>query len=129
AVPNPTFSNYWNPCYLTAPTSANPSGVPTDCASGQSPAFQAQSPYTPNTILPYMDIREPESPLFDASLFKKFQIRERYNFEFRAEFFNVFNTPHFGTGSLTPGNVQFGTLPLVQENDPRIGQLTFRFNF
>jgi hypothetical protein len=47
------------------------------------------------------------------------------------EFFNVFNTPHFAYGSTTPGNVQFGNIPVSsgQANDPRIGQMTFRFNF
>jgi hypothetical protein len=78
-----------------------------------------------------MDIREPETPLFDFSVFKKFAIHERYNAEFRMEFFNVFNTPHFAYGSTTPGNVQFGNIPVSsgQANDPRIGQMTFRFNF
>jgi hypothetical protein len=128
ALANPTLSSYWNPCYES---SAVTGSTPEDCASGQTPSFQAQSPYTSNDILPYMDIREPETPLFDFSIFKKFQIRERYNAEFRMEFFNVFNTPHFAYGSTTPGNVQFGNIPVSagQANDPRIGQMTFRFNF
>jgi hypothetical protein len=135
AVANPTLSNYWNPCYQTVPTSANPNGTLAGpsaiCTSGATPSFIAQSPFTPNTILPYMDIREPETPLFDFSVFKKFQIRERYNIELRAEFFNIFNTPHFAYGSTTPGNAQYGNIPVSagQANDPRIGQLTARFNF
>jgi hypothetical protein len=133
-IANPTLSAYWNPCYQTAATAASPSGTlaPTACvSSGGSPSFQAQGGFTPNTILPYMDIREPETPLFDFSVFKKFEIHERYNVEFRMEFFNVFNTPHFAYGSTTPGNVQFGNIPVSagQANDPRIGQMTFRFNF
>jgi hypothetical protein len=128
ALANPTLSSYWNPCYES---SAVTGSTPEDCASGQTPSFQAQSPYTSNDILPYMDIREPETPLFDFSIFKKFEIHERYNAEFRMEFFNVFNTPHFAYGSTTPGNVQFGNIPVSagQANDPRIGQMTFRFNF
>ena len=128
AVANPTLSNYWNPCYES---SAVTGSTPEDCTSGETPSFQAQSPYTSNSIPPYMDIREPETPLFDFSVFKKFAIHERYNAEFRMEFFNVFNTPHFAYGSTTPGNVQFGNIPVSsgQANDPRIGQMTFRFNF
>jgi hypothetical protein len=129
ALPSPTLAAYWNPCYLQAPTSSNPTPTPSNCTGSESPAFQQQTAFAPNAIGPYMDIREPESPLFDFSVFKKFQIKERYNIELRCEFFNVFNTPHFGWGSLTPGNAQFGLIPLVQQNDPRIGQLTGRFNF
>ena len=125
AIANPQLSSYFNPCYETA------AGGLVNCTGSEVPAFQQQSTFTLNSDVPYMDIREPETPLFDASIFKKFQIKERYNAEFRAEFFNVFNTPHFAytSGTYTPGNSQYGTIPLTQANDPRIGQLTFRFNF
>jgi hypothetical protein len=131
ALPNPTLSAYWNPCYLPAASASNQTPTALGCTGSETPAFQGQTPFAVNQIPPYMDIREPETPLFDFSVFKKFQIRERYNIELRAEFFNVFNTPHFGYGTITPGNVQFGNIPLSngQQNDPRIGQLTGRFNF
>jgi hypothetical protein len=41
----------------------------------------------------------PSAINFDFSLFKKFQIREHQNLEFRAEFFNIFNTPQFSSPS------------------------------
>jgi hypothetical protein len=40
-------------------------------------------------------MRGPAAINFDFSLFKKFRYRERHEFEFRAEFFNLFNTPQF----------------------------------
>ncbi len=33
---------------------------------------------------------------FDLSLFKEFGVREGHKVQFRAEFFNSFNTPQFG---------------------------------
>lgn len=32
---------------------------------------------------------------WDLSLFKNFRYRDRHDFQFRAEFFNIFNTPQF----------------------------------
>jgi hypothetical protein len=68
-------------------------------------------------------IRGPGSTNLDFSLFKDFAIRERFKLEFRAEYFNLTNTPTFFLGSGnssaltctgTPGgpctNSNFGTL-------------------
>jgi hypothetical protein len=40
-------------------------------------------------------LRGPAAINFDLSLFKKFRVREGQALEFRAEFFNIFNTPQF----------------------------------
>jgi hypothetical protein len=59
---------------------------------------------------------------WDVSLIKRNQLMERLNLEFRAEFFNLFNHPNFGTpgatigtstagqitGAATPRDIQFG---------------------
>ncbi len=55
---------------------------------------------------------------WDFSLFKKFRVRERHEFQFRAEFFNIFNTPQFnlpGSSIASPANfgVSTGTLTTV----------------
>ena len=46
-----------------------------------------------NTSRTSPDLRAPGTRAFDASLFKRFRIRETGNVEFRAEAFNFFNHP------------------------------------
>ena len=43
---------------------------------------------------------------FDMSLFKDFPVRERLRVQFRAEAFNIFNTPQFGQPNASIGNAQ-----------------------
>ncbi|HTV55151.1 MAG TPA: hypothetical protein VMI06_09570, partial [Terriglobia bacterium] len=40
-------------------------------------------------------IEEPPIFTFDFSLFKNFQLSERYSLQFRSEFYNIFNIPTF----------------------------------
>jgi hypothetical protein len=47
---------------------------------------------------------------FDLSLFKKFAIDEKRSVEFRAEFFNAFNNPHFSNPNVQVGNASFGRI-------------------
>lgn len=44
-------------------------------------------------------LRGPAALNFDFSAFRRFRFRERHEIEFRAEFFNIFNTPQFGNPS------------------------------
>ena len=58
---------------------------------------------------------DPASTNMDFSLFKNFRIRERVNVQFRAEAFNLTNTPTFflpsaSNAALTIGNPAFGKL-------------------
>jgi hypothetical protein len=48
---------------------------------------------------------------FDMSLFKNFQITERFKLELRGEAFNIWNTPQFGlpNASIVVGANQIGT--------------------
>ena len=68
-------------------------------------------------------------PLLDASLFKSFQLHDNYTFEIRGEAYNVANTPNFSNPSTSIGGTSFGSVSATQANDPRILQLTGRFNF
>jgi hypothetical protein len=43
--------------------------------------------------------RTPGINNFDVNLFKNIRLTERFNMEFRTEFFNVFNTPQYGVPS------------------------------
>jgi hypothetical protein len=44
----------------------------------------------------------------DASLFRRFRITERFNFEFRAEGYSITNTPQFANPNTTFGDANFG---------------------
>jgi hypothetical protein len=65
---------------------------------------------------------------FDMALLKNTKIRESWNLQFRAEFFNVFNHAQFFNvnGDIDSG-MQFGTVTSVR--DPRIGQVSLKLLF
>jgi len=68
----------------------------------------------------------PDQRNFDVSLIKKIAIRESAGMEFRAEFFNLFNTPSFANPSLNAGTVAqdfVSGLPSFQP-DPTFGHIT-----
>lgn len=50
----------------------------------------------------------PNSFNLDASLFKNIKVSERFNLEFRSEWFSATNTPHFNNPDLSPGDSTFG---------------------
>lgn len=118
-------------------TTYNGSGVPTITAcdaQSSTPAFRQRLSYTSQSNSNVLNVREPLVPLMDASLFKKFIIREGVSFEIRGEFFNILNTPNWGGPSTTLGAANDGSAGsasalFTQANDPRIGQLTARINF
>jgi hypothetical protein len=54
-------------------------------------------------------LRGPAIFNWDFSVFKKFKFHERHEFQFRAEFFNIFNTPQFSLpGSSLTSAANFG---------------------
>ena len=65
---------------------------------------------------------------FDFAVFKRTSITERFNVEFRTEFFNLFNHPQFGppNGTLTSSN--FGVVTNTV-NLPRLIQFGLKLNF
>jgi hypothetical protein len=76
-------------------------------------------------------LRGPGMNNFDFSLLKKTPIRERFNLEFRAEVYNVFNRVQFGipnTSITTAANPQTGWITR-QINQPRLIQLALRLVF
>jgi hypothetical protein len=91
--------------------------------------FSAPGPFEfGNTGRTLPDVREPGLRNFDVSLFKNFRLRETVSFQFRAEFFNVTNTPQFGAPGGAFGNPTFGTIN-SQANDPRDIQLALKLVF
>jgi hypothetical protein len=65
---------------------------------------------------------------FDMSTFKRFNVGEKRSVEFRAEFFNLFNTPHFGNPGTTVGSSSFGRISSTTMT-PRQVQLGLKFLF
>ena len=63
------------------------------------------------------------------SLNKLFVFTERYRFQFRAEAFNVMNSPLFPSPNNAPDNLNFGLVNRGQRNFPRQIQLGFKFIF
>jgi len=128
-------SKIFNTCYLnTAGQPVLTASSVTGCtSSGQQPVFQ-QLPSSfvlsnVNSSIGIPGIRIPITPLQDVSLFKTFTFHEGATFEIRGEFFNVFNSANFAGPNTSLGSAAFGSETLTQANDPRIGQLTARFNF
>ncbi len=93
----------------------------------------------------YDSLRGPGATNLDASVFRDFHIWERLNMEFRAQAFNLSNTPHFGNpgsnvssetiapdGAVTAlnGFSQITSLaPLGRLIDPRYFRFGARFSF
>ena len=84
--------------------------------------------------------RLPRTQNWDMQLSKYFPITERYRFQFRAEFFNVFNHTNLLPDGPSQGSDQvsavdklsqgtFGTFRAGQAADPRIIQLALKFIF
>jgi hypothetical protein len=67
---------------------------------------------------------------FDFSLLKQIPVHEQFGFQFRAEFFNVFNIQNYGVPGTTFGNSGFGVITaLAPGATPRVIQLSLRAYF
>lgn len=65
----------------------------------------------------------------DFSLFKDFPFTERFKVQFRAEAFNIANTPQWGQPGTTQGDSTFGVITSTQPNTQRHVQFALRFMF
>ncbi|MGJ5817600.1 carboxypeptidase regulatory-like domain-containing protein [Paludibaculum fermentans] len=66
----------------------------------------------------------------DLSVLKNFRLKERYKVQFRAEFFNLTNTPTFGNPTANISSGSFGTIrSLATNTGPRNIQLALKFLF
>ncbi len=82
-----------------------------------------------------MYMRRPGQRNLDFSIFKRFPVNERFQLVYRAEFFNLFNTPFFGTPGTQfrgdPNNPQAGGYARITgtEGNPRQIQMMLRLEF
>jgi hypothetical protein len=65
----------------------------------------------------------------DLSFFKDFRINERYRAQFRAESFNLTNTPQFSRPGATHGGGDFGQINDTRDGTNRQWQFALRFMF
>jgi hypothetical protein len=61
---------------------------------------------------------------YNMGLFKRFRITERFNLQFRSEFFNIFNPVNFDNPNINVSSGGFGPITSTHEfsGDPRIIQ-------
>jgi len=101
-------------------------------------AFAIPAPGTFGTCAP-RKFHGPGIQMVDLSLFKQFKFTERWQLQFRAEFFNAFNHPNFGNPD---GNISDGSFGKVSNTlapilgtdsggpgDPRQVQLALKLYF
>jgi hypothetical protein len=77
------------------------------------------------------ELRGPGIANYDLAIYKKTAITERFNLEFRAEAFNLFNRVQFGTPNTTFSTAATTTFGQItsQLNQPRLIQLAMRLRF
>lgn len=71
----------------------------------------------------------PGQASMDLSLFKGFRVTERYGVQFRAEAFNLTNTPQFGRPGNNVQNSDFGVITSTQPGTERKMQMALKFTF
>ena len=71
-------------------------------------------------------MRGPGVVNLDASLFRTFNLASQVQLQFRAEAFNVSNTPHFGNPNGNANSSNFGRILATQTADA-MGARQFRF--
>ena len=141
-----TGNYYFNPASLSnaqcgdandpLPCTPGPGILPSDAQVQANPALATYG------TLPRNFFRGPGYINFDLAFSKTTEITERVKFEFRAEFFNIFNHANFtnpgiinngdntfisGAGGNNPNSGQFGQI--TSTFDPRIIQLAGRLSF
>jgi hypothetical protein len=73
-------------------------------------------------------VRGPFQQQWDFFVTKSFPFREKYSFQFRSDFFNLFNHPNFALTNVAFGSAAFGHYDTTVGN-PRIVQFGLRLQF
>lgn len=135
------------PLQFTAPNTLSQYGYPVarpnitslnDLATGQlgpdhafnTAAISAPAPFTIGSAPRWVsNLRHGPLNSADISLSKRFDIWERLRMTFRADAFNVSNTPQYGRPNTTVGNGAFGQVTGTTYVTPRNIQVALRFDF
>ena len=89
-------------------------------------AFQAAPQFTIGTSS-RNPVRRPAYRNLDVALSKRTALGERITLEFRAETFNLTNTPPVGEPNTVLGNPSFGSI--TSAGDPRVAQFALKVHF
>ena len=95
-------------------------------------AFSPAAPYTYGNAPRMLPCRAPGSNNSDISINKNFKITERVNAQFRAEALNAFNTPQFGSPTLTyvvTGTGTTTTPTIASGSAQTLGNVTTQINY
>ena len=122
----------WNLCRPDLIAGQNPNAAP---SGGRTPsdwfnlgAVAAPAPLTGGN-LGLQSNTGPPIKTFDFSIFKDFAFTERYMLQFRAESFNLLNTPQFNTPGNVYGQSNFGVITGTLAGTERHIQFDLRFQF
>ncbi len=99
-----------------------------DTSAVKAPARLANGFGTPGN-LGLQSNTSPPTRTADFSLFKELPITERYRFQFRAEAFNIGNTPQFDRPGANLQDSSFGKVTSTQSFSERRMQMSLRFHF
>ena len=93
-------------------------------------AFSAPAPYTiGNSPRRLNELRASQQKNADVSVAKSFSVRERIKIQFRAEAFNLTNTPQFGWPDTAFGSTTFGVVSGTMNVGPRNVQFGLKVDF
>jgi hypothetical protein len=125
---------------INNPGSDRPNQIHSANLSGKTLAkFFDTSAFVPQTLGTVGNVQRnslfgPHFRHVDLSLFKDFAVTERAKIQFRAETFNISNTPSYqitqNSGNVQLGNSAFGSVTAVDSNyTPRLIQVALKLNF
>jgi hypothetical protein len=113
---------------------SNPGHQTLDCFYNQA-AFQL-APLAPGQTFAHMfgnggrtNLRGPDQRNFDFAILKNFKITEKHNLQFRAEFFNIWNTPQFDLPGGTVDEPGGASISSTLRDNPREIQLALKWTF
>jgi hypothetical protein len=123
-----TFRNragnyYFDPTLFVGCTVAPncPNGLPTNAQAIANPSLRTYG------SLPRNFFNGPSRTNFDLALAKMTNFREQMGLEFRAEFFNIFNTAQFNNPNTSVAASQFGQITTTILDSQRIIQFALKF--
>jgi hypothetical protein len=139
---NKNYNRWFNTCSVSTTYDQNtnePTVTRSNCASETEPvAWVINGNYDKRTTTYYLkQIRAPSIPLYttmNMSVYKDFSILEGYKLSFRAEAYDLLNSPEYGgtgtLGSNASATSGFGVVTTTSaSNDPRIMQFSLKLSF